>query len=558
LNLAARGNSNDKGEIPMTSSEKKRTKVFVSYSHEDAPWLNRLKVHMKPLIRDGLVDFWDDTKIRPGMDWKSSIREAISSASVAILLISADFLASEFIASNELPPLLEAAEKEGALILPIILSPSLFTITPSLSRFQSVNPPDRPLIGMTKVEQEEVFFKAAKSTLDAEEKRLRAEEEQRRKIAAEEAKRKAVEAEKRKTEEEAKRKAEEDERQRAEELKRRAEEEQKRVEEAAKAKQQMPMGKKVLFRSYVPWLIGGAMIIIIAGMYLYSQPKISAPIVEKKLGTEDSPIKREFPKGKTWKDPFTGMEFVMVPGGCYEMGDTFGDGQADEKPVHKVCVDDFYLGKYETTVSQFKLFVSETGYTTDAEKGEGCYIWTGKEYVQKKGTNWKDPGSFAQNDNEPVVCISWRDAQEFARWLSKKSGKEFRLPTEAEWEYAARSGGKREKWAGTNSESILGDYAWFSDNAEGRTHPVGQKKPNGLGLYDTSGNVWEWVNDWYDDKYYGKSPEKNPQGPSGGMLRVLRGGAWYFNQDSARCANRFRDYPDDGGNLNGFRCAGTP
>ena len=184
----------------MTASEEKRTKVFVSYSHEDAPWLNRLKIHMEPLIRDGLVDFWDDARIRPGMDWRSSIREAISSASVAILLISADFLSSEFIASNELPPLLEAAEKEGALILPIILSPSLFTDIPSLSRFQSVNPPDRPLIDMTKGEQEKYFVKAAKSILEAEEKRLRAEEEQRRTIAEEEARRKAAEEERRKVE----------------------------------------------------------------------------------------------------------------------------------------------------------------------------------------------------------------------------------------------------------------------------------------------------------------------------------------------------------------------
>jgi hypothetical protein len=205
-------------DMPGTkkAAEKKRTKVFVSCSHEDASWLNRLKVHMQPLIRGGLVDFWDDTKIQPGMDWRSSICEAISSASVAILLISADFLASEFIVSNELPPLLEAAEREGALILPVILSPSRFIRTPSLSRFQCVNPPERPLIGMTKVEQEEVFVKATdmiQEIQEAEEQRQRAKEEQRRKIAEErqDVRLRAAEEEKRKAKAETRRKAEENE-----------------------------------------------------------------------------------------------------------------------------------------------------------------------------------------------------------------------------------------------------------------------------------------------------------------------------------------------------------
>jgi flagellar biosynthesis GTPase FlhF len=276
-------NSKDKSEISMASSEKKRTKVFVSYSHEDSVWLERLKVHMEPLIRDGLVDFWDDTKIQPGMDWQSSIREAIGSSSVAILLISADFLASEFIASNELPPLLEAAEKEGALILPIILSPSRFTRTPSLSRFQSVNPPDSPLKKLERWQQEEVFVKATDAIQEAEEKRLRAEEEQRRKIAAEEARSEAAEEEKRRSEAEAKRKSEEEERRRAEELKRKAEEEQKRAEEEEKGQKEKPVGLK-----FLPWLIAGVVIIVIAAMFLYSKQKniVPVPVVVEKPAPE--------------------------------------------------------------------------------------------------------------------------------------------------------------------------------------------------------------------------------------------------------------------------------
>jgi len=112
--------------------------------------------------------------------------------------------------------------------------------------------------------------------------------------------------------------------------------------------------------------------------------------------------------------------------------------------------------------------------------------------------------SYFQNcgDDCPVETVSWNDAQDFISRLNQRTGKRFRLPTEAEWEYAARSGGKREKWAGTSSESELGDYAWYSKNSGGSTHPVGQKKPNGLGLYDMSGDVWEWCQDWYGKDFY--------------------------------------------------------
>ena len=134
-----------------------RTKIFVSYSHADRPWLKRLQVHLKPLERDGLVELWDDSRIKPGMKWQHEIRAAMSEARVAVLLISADFLASDFIATDELPPLLKIAETEGATILPLIVSPSRFEQTPALSVFQSVNDPRKPLSRLAKAEREEVF-----------------------------------------------------------------------------------------------------------------------------------------------------------------------------------------------------------------------------------------------------------------------------------------------------------------------------------------------------------------------------------------------------------------
>jgi formylglycine-generating enzyme required for sulfatase activity len=156
-----------------------------------------------------------------------------------------------------------------------------------------------------------------------------------------------------------------------------------------------------------------------------------------------------------WKNPITGMEFVFVKGGCYEMGDNFGDGEDDEKPVHKICLDDFYIGKYEIKVEKYMEFVEETGGNKPEwqEKGNKYNINTGSDY--KYTYKYKRMGIALTSDNHPIVGVSWKNAIAYAKWLSVKSGKDFRLPTEAEWEYAARSGGKREKYAGTSKKTSL-------------------------------------------------------------------------------------------------------
>lgn len=143
----------------MAAQSDKRTKVFISYSHQDAEWLKRLRVHLKPLEREHRIEIWDDTRIKPGSRWKEEIEQALATTKVAVLLVSADFLASDFIAADELPPLLSAAEKEGAIVLPVILSPSRFSRTTSLSQFQAVNDPSKPLIGMAKSKQEAILVK---------------------------------------------------------------------------------------------------------------------------------------------------------------------------------------------------------------------------------------------------------------------------------------------------------------------------------------------------------------------------------------------------------------
>jgi len=218
-------------------------------------------------------------------------------------------------------------------------------------------------------------------------------------------------------------------------------------------------------------------------------------------------------------------EMVRVTGGCYKMGDTFGDGYPDEKPVHEVCVSDFYIGKYEVTQGQWKALMG-ANVSNFYRCGNDC----------------------------PVEQVSWEDAKEFIRRLNEKTGKTYRLPTEAEWEYAARSGGKSEKYSGGND---LDSVAWYSGNSDNRTHPVGQKRPNGLGIYDMSGNVWEWVEDTYSETAYRSHGRKTPVYTGSGNLRVFRGGGWYNDPNYVRTPSRYFDEDDHGFYFLGFRLART-
>lgn len=194
---------------------------------------------------------------------------------------------------------------------------------------------------------------------------------------------------------------------------------------------------------------------------------------------------------------------VFVEGGTFKMGGT----SMDNAPIHSVTLRNFYISKYEVTVEEFEQFVKNTSYITDVEKdGTSSIIINGK-VVKKVGVNWRHDiyGEEIKNDKDkyPVIRVSWNDASEYAKWAGG------RLPTEAEWEYAAL-GGKKSKgytYAGSNN---LEEVAWFQANSNEKIHPVGTKAPNELGLYDMSGNITEWCKDWFDIDYYKISPEQDP------------------------------------------------
>ena len=221
-----------------------------------------------------------------------------------------------------------------------------------------------------------------------------------------------------------------------------------------------------------------------------------------------------------------GMEFVLIPPGQFEMGSEKGD--ANEQPVHAVSINQpFFMGKYPVTQRQWEAVM---------------------------GNN---PSRFKGADR-PVETVSWNDTQEFLRLLNERDkDRHYRLPTEAEWEYAARAG-SRGAYCFGDDENQLAEYAWYGKSLETGTQQVGRLKPNAWGLYDMHGNVWEWVQDWYAGDYYHKSPTEDPPGPDTGEYRVLRGGAYFFHQLNARCAARFNNNPRYRNNYYGIRVVVLP
>ena len=255
---------------------------------------------------------------------------------------------------------------------------------------------------------------------------------------------------------------------------------------------------------------------VVLGIVAYLNYRQNSPIV----------YKGEIPQSTIETIVVNGVKFNMVKikGGTFRMGATSEQSNYDndEKPVHSVTLSDYYMGETEVTQE----------------------LW---EAVM--GSN---PSRFMGDNQRPVERVSWDDCQEFIKKLNQLTGKEFRLPTEAEWEYAARGGkySRGYKYSGSNNSD---EVAWYGTNSGDKTHPVATKKANELGLYDMSGNVLEWCNDWYGD--YHSNSQTNPTGPSQGEYRVLRGGSWDFNDGGVRVSDRLNFTPDFRYDNQGLRLA---
>jgi formylglycine-generating enzyme required for sulfatase activity len=290
-----------------------------------------------------------------------------------------------------------------------------------------------------------------------------------------------------------------------------------------------------------------------------------------------------------------GMKLTLIPSGEFMMGSgesaeeteaffnkTYGeDFQTGffkrEHPQHRVRITKpFYLGTYHVTRGQFRQFVADTHFNTEAKNGEklGAYGWNldKKTWEFNEKYSWRNAG-FEQTDEHPVVIVSWNDAVEFCRWLSKKEGKAYRLPTEAEWEYACRAGTTTRYYSGDDPETLakvgnvsdaaakakFPDWKYTIKANDGYvfTAPVGKFKPNAFGLYDMHGNAFQWCADWYGAEYYAASPADDPAGPHSGNARVIRGGSWCNSPDHNRSAGRAGNTPDFRIFSFGFRVAMT-
>lgn len=299
----------------------------------------------------------------------------------------------------------------------------------------------------------------------------------------------------------------------------------------------------------------------------------------------------------SWENSL-GMHFVKVPAGSFQMGNARSPERmkelfpqyaaarmaelADEMPTHTVWVTrDFWLGEHEVTVGQFRQFIQQSGHVPESVRdGTGGYGYD-PEYDPAKTErhdafagrdpkySWANPG-FAQGDDHPVLNVTWNDAVAMATWLSEKEGRRYRLPTEAEWEYACNAGQSTLFPIGNDPVALdltanvfdassaklwpqWAAYARPADDGFPFTAPVGSFEPNAFGLYDMAGNAWEWTADWYDENYYQDPPLKDPQGPAQGSVKVRRGGSWHTWPLYARCNFRNVNSPDTRYVLQGMR-----
>ena len=311
--------------------------------------------------------------------------------------------------------------------------------------------------------------------------------------------------------------------------------------------------------------IVGVFMLIVFGIFYLSQLAEKNPSPEGATkGDMSSPAKVGQSQGEVRVNPKDGLKYVWIPPGTFQMGCSRGDTECrpDEKPPHQVTITKgFWLGQTEVTVGAYKRFVGATGRQMPPEPSLALV-------GRPLNPGWGDEAM-------PIVEVTWDDAQAYCSWAGGQ------LPTEAEWEYAARAGSTVARYAN------LDEIAWYADNSGiqpfdserfskehqannvnedekryekrlnengNNMHEVGQKRANGFGLYDVLGNAWEWVNDWYDEKYYQSSPSQDPAGPTTGQERVIRGGAWKANPKEVRVSYRTRWVPYGSLEFNGFRC----
>ncbi len=490
--------------------QQKPFKTFIIYARKDEAYKNELLSHLRPLIRSKLIEVWHDGDICPGEEWDKLIKNNLEESELILILVSVHCLDSDYIYDQELAQAFVNVTSRNAKIITIILSPCAWQLDPVLSGMQGL---PKGMLPVNKWPNKDdawlnVVEDLAQTVKKIVEERAEAERIVREKQEAEE--------------------------------KSRREKEQLKINEARLIAKKT---EKRLFKVMKELNVGSDTLV----EYLHKHGHTE---VKDDLNTKISKEQYEFllkqftpdklqklkSEDKTPKeDPFYG-EMILVKGGTFQMG---SNKSRDEQPIHSVTLNSFYIGKHPVTQKQWKAIMGD------------------------------NPSAF-KGDDLPVERVSWNDIQEFLKKLNAKyPGKNYRLPTEAEWEYAARGGNLSKGYEYSGSDTI-DEVAWYWENSGDKrlsgewdynklmanrcqTHPVGQKKPNELGIYDMSGNVFEWCEDTWHDNYNGAPKDGSAWVDNKSSLRVHRGGSWSGGERFCRIAHRLTYSPGTGGISLGFR-----
>lgn len=575
------------------------TDIFISYSHKDEAWKDALQRHLKVLQTHNAFSIWDDRQIELGANWLPAIEGAIEQAKVALLLVSSDFLTSEFVTRREIPRFLQRREAEGLQVVPIIIRPCAWVTVPWLAALQGGTKDNRPLaqFALGSFESEQAFSEITLKVYNLLQIAQQAAELKRLAELSRRAEQQRLEQERLQREAEAKRLAQEQADLEAAEQLRREQAAAKKAEQERLAREQAELNRLERERQKAEkegsssgkkstWLWGGLGASALLGAVVWvmqGKPSETPPVQPSTtasstaaIETTPTPEKVAQPDKPTLPIP----ELVTINGGSFEMGckagrdDVEGGCQDDEKPLHTVKIADFQISRTEITRGQFRAFVEATGHKTTAEKEGSCDgDKTGKgEWDYVAGNSWLKPGG--QTDEHPVVCVNWEDAQAYVEWLNQAdAGKNYRLPSEAEWEYAARAGNQKNAYPWGQEASSACTYANLADQKAKKTYtswttaecddtylytaPVGSFKANNYKLLDMQGNVWEWTQDCYHDSYKKAPHDGSAWEKKSCVNRVLRGGSWGNKPQNLRSAYRGRDDPARRSNVIGFRISKT-
>ena len=531
-----------------------RRELFISYSHLDRSWLERLRKNLKRLENRYGLQHWDDSRLQAGDLWRKEIEQALARAKVALLLVSPDFLASDFIDGVELPPLFKAAELEGLKILWVHLRPAYWEIHEDIAKYQRVIPRSRAVSLLSDAEQDEAMVQIAKEIQSAF-TQIEAQREALQKAAEAEALA-STQAEARRREDEERREAVRKEEVQKQEARRQREEidSLQRLHAENEARSEADRLRKIVeqLEAEKKELQGR---VNQANPSQGTHQDLSLIQIATKRGwivregsqlqIKEEAISVEGYEQKLAED--IGLRLVQIPAGRFEMGSPAAEEgrDANEGPQHQVQLQSFFLGQTPVTQAQWKVVAGWPKVGVDLSP---------------------NPSSF-KGDNRPVERVSWEEAMEFCHRLSQRSNLSYTLPSEAQWEYACRAGTTTPFAFG---DTLTPDLAKYDANYTYGSGPKGTYRKetadvdsfsaNAWGLHDMHGNVWEWCLDpWH--KTYGGAPSDGTawvNGVEDEGIRLLRGGSWNHYPRSCRSAYRLWRHQDDRSNLVSFRLCRFP